>query len=200
MVVEWPAVSEGLRFWVCELFRSPVFIAFEVVYGLRLIAALGSVVRFLDYRHWFEGVWAHSLGSLHSVSFSGCVFPVLRNSLYMMPGSCTGWLGGEGSSCVRGWLQKHFSAAFTSLTKVSRLHLRQVYGGCCAILSGSWDTDWCLDKFTWLFGTALHSDKDTETVCEHDSLSFTHAEFSRSCGLDLDTWHCLFFSLLCCQV
>lgn len=148
MVVEWPAVSEGLRFWVCELFRSPVFIAFEVVYGLRLIAALGSVVRFLDYRHWFEGVWAHSLGSLHSVSFSGCVFPVLRNSLYMMPGSCTGWLGGEGSSCVRGWLQKHFSAAFTSLTKVSRLHLE----------AGIWwllcDSQWQLRH--WLVSGQIH--------------------------------------------
>lgn len=164
--------SRGLRFWVYVLFRSPVFIAFRVVYGFRLLWCSGLLSDFWITRVDLKEFERILLVVCIQFLFQGVFFQCWEAAWLWCQVAALAGVGGEDSSCVRGWLQKCLGAAFTSLTKVSRLHLRQVFGGCCAILSGSCDTDWCLDKFTRLFGTTLRRDKDTETVCEHDRLIF----------------------------
>lgn len=89
-VMEWPAVLRLEILGVCTVQESCIYCIQSGVW-LQIIVVFWSVVRFLDYTCWFEGVRTYSPGSLHSVSFSGCVFSVLRSSLAVMPGSCAGW-------------------------------------------------------------------------------------------------------------
>lgn len=74
-----------------------MFIAFKVVYGFSLLRCYGLLSDF-----WITCIDLKDFKHVLSVACTQCVFPVLRNILGVMPGSCAGWVGEEGSSCVRG--------------------------------------------------------------------------------------------------